>query len=190
MIMWYQSQNKKPIFKIRLRFFLSMLALRTTLLLALLSTVVSGCQRAAVPHFAAPPAAEAAMAKPEMVFLSFKAASDGTKPATISLLKSTVVTGTFKDHPEPESFAPAYLVVSQLNAAQQPISSAVIEHPLLKSVEAFDDNQKPGRQTVSLQEAEFFVRMMLTPQTASIRVEEFVNSKKTGTTNFPLPSRP
>lgn len=165
------------------------------LLLLLLGGLLGSCHRPArASHQYTAPAPVApgsgAVARPEMVFLSFNAAAAGAGPATITLLQSTVAAGTPKSPLTTATEEPAYLVVQLLGADRQVLSAAPVEHPLRRSVETAEADGRLRRQDVQLPEAEFFVRMALPPQARTVRVEEFINRQSVGATDLALPQRP
>ncbi|GAB3825709.1 hypothetical protein [Hymenobacter jeollabukensis] len=168
-------------------------ALPLALWLSLLGGLLAGCHRppAAQHQFTASTlAGPAATARPEMVFLSFKATAVANGPATITLLKSTVAAGAPKAAPAGASEMPDYLTIAQLGASREVLSSTAVEHPLRRAVETAGAEGQLRRQEVSLPEAEFFVRMTLAATTKTVRVEEFVNRRSVKTTDFTLPARP
>ena len=166
------------------------------LLLLLLGGLLGGCHRPVgaahqhTPPAANPTAAASPAARPEMVFLSFKAAAPGPGPATITLLQSTVAAGNPKSNGPDATQELNYMVVRLLGADGQLLGAATTEHPLRHSAETAEADGRLRRQDVQLPEAEFFVRMALPPQARVVRVEEFINHQPVGSTNLVLPERP
>ncbi|RTQ45990.1 hypothetical protein EJV47_22795 [Hymenobacter gummosus] len=158
--------------------------------LVLLVALGSSCQRPAAAGRYLPPApTPAPAARPQMVFMSFKATAQPAGAAAIELLQSTVVAGA----PKPAAAAvragePAYLRIAQLDARRQVVAAVVVAHPLRRAVETSTPEGALQRQAVTLPEAEFFVRLALLPQAAGVRVEEFIDQQSIGTTDFPVPA--
>lgn len=163
--------------------------------LLVLGGLLGSCQRpASASHQYTPPASGATAAspaaRPEMVFLAFKAAAPASGPATITLLQSTIAAGKPKSAGPDATEEPNYLVVRLLGADGQVLSSATTEHPLRHSAETAEADGRLRRHEVVLPEAEFFVRMALAPQARTVRVEEFVNRQPLHATTLALPARP
>lgn len=162
--------------------------------LMLLSGLLGSCQRPATSarQYTPPPTPvpEAAPARPQMVFLSFKATATAGGPAAIVLLQSTVAAGQPKAAPADAADAPAYLVVRQLGPGSRVLGSATVEHPLRRTVESASPDGQLRRQDVTVPEAEFFVRMSLAPEARAVRVEEFINRQSVHSTDLTLPARP
>jgi|GEM_PF-2778284 len=136
---------------------------------------------------ATPPAASAG--QPLLVFLTFKAQASDAGPLRVQLLDAKTVAGTLKPPLEP-SFGANYLIVDQLDAQQRVLSSATVEHPLLREVEYPVEGGTLARKFVRLPEAEFFVRLARPPQAATVRVTEMLNRQPAATLDFVLPTKP
>ena len=147
----------------------------------LLLTTAPACQRAAyhyqpLPVSAAASAGATAETGPQLLFLSFRMSATATGPHQVEPLLVKAVAGQpnpAADDEEPTSAS--YVLIIQLDAAGQPCGPAKrVPHPLLQEVES---PGAPGtgtmqRHTISLPQAEFFVRLARQPRARAVRLEE------------------
>ena len=91
---------------------------------------------------------------------------------------------------DPESDAPDFVRVTQLDGQGQPLAQMRVSHPLRRRVEHVAADQRTfQRSEVVLPTAEFFVRMALQPAAASIRVEEVADGRTALLTAIPVPPK-
>ena len=162
----------------------------------LLLAMAPACQRAPY-HYQPLPAGTTASASPEagpqLLFLSFRMSTNpaGTHRVEPLLLKAVPGQATpLAD--EEEATGTSYLLLSQLDAANQPCGPARrLPHPLLQDVESPGE---PGtgamqRHTITLPQAEFFVRLARQPQSRTVRLEEVgPAAPHPVSVTFPLPN--
>ncbi len=162
----------------------------------LLLLAAPACQRAPYryqPLPASAPAGPTAEAGPQLLFLSFRLSGTGTGAHQVTPLLLKAVAGQpnpAADDEEPTSTS--YVLLSQLDAAGQPCGPARrVPHPLLQDVEA---PGAPGtgtmqRHTITLPEAEFFVRLPRQPRARTLRLEEVgPAAPHPVSVTFPLPN--
>jgi hypothetical protein len=153
------------------------------------------CQRAAY-HYQPLPAAPTTgptAAGPQLLFLSFRMSTTATGAHQVEPLLVKAVPGQpnpAADDEEPTSAS--YVLISQLDAAGQPCGPARrVPHPLQQDVEA---PGAPGtgtmqRHTITLPQAEFFVRLARQPQARAVRLEEAgPAAPQPISVTFPLPN--
>ncbi|GAB3580654.1 hypothetical protein GCM10027345_22420 [Hymenobacter daeguensis] len=132
-------------------------------------------------------------AAPQLLFLSFRmsTATNGTHQLEPLMLKATP--GQVSPLADDEDVSgPSYLLLTQLDAASAPCGPArKVAHPLVQDVEA---PAAPGtgamqRHTVTLPQAEFFVRLARQPQARAVRLEEVgPDAVHPVSVTFPLPN--
>lgn len=146
--------------------------------LALLTTAPA-CQRAAYRYQPLPVATAAttdAEAGPQLLFLSFRMSttSPGIHQVEPLLLKATPGQASPVADDEDVSTS-SYLLLTQLDAASAPCGPAKkVPHPLVQDVEspATEGTGAMQRHTITLPQAEFFVRMARQPKARAVRLEE------------------
>ena len=117
----------------------------------------------------------------EMVFLTFSIKTDSLNRNHIRLIEKKIVTGKLKSPPE-NSNLPDRIVVKLLNREKQELSVCSIDHPLLKRAEYPNGQGGFESKTVTLKEAEFFIRIMLYPKTEYIKVDDVISNLSTSST--------
>ncbi len=111
--------------------------------------------------------------QPGMMFLTFKMVSDSSHTNRIELIGKVLVNQPL--NAEAESYtAPNRIIISQLDHAKNVLLSVSHDHPLNRRVEVPSETGEFESRTLTLPEAEFFVRVTYMPQTAYIRVQEVV----------------
>lgn len=120
-----------------------------------------------------------------MIFLSFKMTADSVNGNRLELLSKIVVRERLVTEPE-NSEAADRIIVSQLANTKEIVTSVAVEHPLKRRVEIANDQGIIQSREIILQQAEFFVRVTLQPQTEYIRVTEIVANKTMSETTFNL----
>lgn len=172
-----------------------MTPLRPTGLFAIaLLTGALSCQRAPyryqpLPAATAGPTADAA---PQLLFLSFRMTTDAAGVHQVAPLLVQAVPGQANpvSDDDEDATSSSYLLISQLDAADQPCGSARrLPHPLVQNVEAPAASAGAlQRQTVTLAQAEFFVRLARQPRAQKIRLVEVSPGTTTPlSATFPLP---
>jgi hypothetical protein len=139
----------------------------------------AACQRATYHYQPLPAAASAdsaSEATPQLLFLSFRMSTDADGKHRVEPLMMKAVPGQTNAIAEDEEVTgTSYIIISQLDAANQPCGPARrVPHPLLQDVEAPGE---PGtgvmqRHLVALSQAEFFVRLARLPRAHAVRLEE------------------
>ncbi|WP_208175297.1 hypothetical protein [Hymenobacter negativus] len=157
--------------------------------------IATACQRAPYRYQPLPDAAATTSVgtTPQLLFLSFRmsTAATGTHQLEPLMLKATPgQANPAADDEEPSGTS--YLLLSQLDAANAPCGpSRKLPHPLLQDVEA---PAAPGtgamqRHTISLAQAEFFVRVARQPKARAVRLEEVGPAAISPiSVTFPLPN--
>lgn len=152
---------------------------QTPLFALLLLTIAPACQRAPYryqPLPAATPTSAGAEAAPQLLFLSFRMSTAATGAHQLEPLMIKATPGQANPLADDEEVSEAsYLLLTQLDAANAPCGPAhKVAHPLVQNVESPAD---PGtgamqRHTVTLPQAEFFVRLARQPKAQTVRLEE------------------
>lgn len=119
-----------------------------------------------------------------IAFFTFQAFKDNTG-TVITLLDRKKVQGVLKDSGS-ESHAPHRLTIYQLTRDKQVITTLSIPHPLRERVELYAEGRPIEAKEIEKDKSEFFIRTMLAPQTAYLRIEESINNTKVRTTDIEL----
>jgi hypothetical protein len=130
------------------------------------------------------PAPEVVEALPKMVFLSFRIHRDSAGGG-ITLIQKKPVDGKIKGEPK-NTKSPDHLVISIVGKNHLVLVTEKIPHPLFRDVETTNSKGEFEHKTVTLKEAEFFVRMRLPEGSDWVLVEEFVGNKRIGSAEYPL----
>ena len=124
---------------------------------------------AATAVAAGPAGTAAAEAAPQLLFLSFRMRA---APRHLTLVSAVAVPGQALTLGE-EEIGAAYLILTQLDANQQPCAAPLkVPHPLLRDLEYPADDGALRRRAVAVPEAEFFVRVVRQPRAVAVRVTE------------------
>jgi hypothetical protein len=114
----------------------------------------------------------------EIAFLSFKIREDTTGTSVIHLLDKRVIEGEGNLKKEVyDSQANNKLIIKQLDSQKKEVVKLSIDHPLLKVVEFVNESNSFETKFVKLEEAEFFIRIILHPKTMYIDIEEVRDDK-------------
>jgi hypothetical protein len=130
------------------------------------------------------PAAEANAATPKMIFLSFRIHRDSAG-STITLLHKKAVDGAIKGKPQTTD-SPEHFVISIVGKNRLVLNSEKIPHPLFRGVETTNSTGEFERKTVTLTEAEFFVKMRLPEGSQWVLLEEFIGNKRINSAEYQL----
>lgn len=142
----------------------------------LLWLATPACQRA--PYHYQPlsptePATASSESSAQLLFLSFNMTTgpDGKHQLEPISLKS--VPGQASPLAEEDVSGPSYLLLTQLDAQQQPCGPARrVPHPLVQDVESAAANGELRHQTSVQAQAEFFVRLARQPHARAVRLAE------------------
>jgi hypothetical protein len=166
----------------------------TPLIALALFLTTPACQRA--PYRYQPlPAATAAAAGSEaaqLLFLSFRMSTTATGTHQLEPLMIKATPGqTSPVADDEEASGPSYLLFTQLDAANAPCGPArKVPHPLVQDVEspAAAGTSAMERHTITLPQAEFFVRVARQPRARAVRVDEVgPGATRPLSVTFPLP---
>jgi hypothetical protein len=155
--------------------------MRTVFTLICFVLILGACRNTSHTYEAAP-APEIAL--PKMIFLSFRIQRDSTG-GTITLLNKKAVEGKIKGEPQTTD-KPEHLVISIVGKNHRVLYSEKILHPLFRDVETTNSSGQFEHKTVTLKEAEFFVRMRLPEGSDWVLVEEIVGNKRINSAEFQL----
>jgi hypothetical protein len=121
---------------------------------------------------------------PEMIFLSFRIHRDSAESA-ITLLQKKAVDGKIKVAPQITE-SPDHLVISIVGKNHLVLTTEKIAHPLFFDAETTNSSGEFEHKRVTLNEAEFFLRMRLPDGSERVLVEEFVGNKRISSVEYPL----
>ena len=164
-------------------------------LTVVLLTAAAACQRAPYryqPLPAATLASAGAEATPQLLFLSFQMSTTATGTHQLAPLMIKSTPGQASPVADDDEVSdPNYLLLTQLDAAGAACGPArKVSHPLVQNVES---PAAPGtggmqRNTISLAQGEFFVRLARQPKARTVRVAEFGPAAPSPISiTFPLP---
>lgn len=92
----------------------------------------------------------------ELLFLLFEIKKDSLQQITVNLLEQKIVNGKRKKIIQ--SQYKEYLRI-ELYEGEELITTEVLQHPLCKHIEYFDEQGKPLAKDVQLADTQFFVRL-------------------------------
>jgi hypothetical protein len=119
----------------------------------------------------------------EILFINLKMAVNSASEKSISLINVIKSTGKLKNSGIPFS-APTqgtFLMCTFLNGKKKKIEERAIEHPLIRSVESFEENGTMKQNAISLPSAEFSLRLQNDFDIQSIVIREVLNGKESKT---------
>lgn len=125
----------------------------------------------------APDAATASHpAKPQIIFINFKAEQDDSAPhkMKVTWLNHIVVEGQLKQDVGSEKVdtSPEGLICSFWNANARLLKQIALENPLQRTVEYADEDGRLTTRQLQLREVEFSIRTQLAPGIAFVTVEQ------------------
>ncbi len=154
-----------------------------------LSLIIFSCQKNVRPTAAGntPSTGSSTSGEPSatsgLIFLNFKAKANGSA-SIISLISQKIVPGSKKKaRSQPRT---NYLVVQLVTSTDQILQSDTTDHPLIRDVEFMNDKNAFERKVVTLEEADFSVRMTYIPTAQLAKVTEVREQKIVGSTRFTL----
>lgn len=152
-----------------------------SLFILTLLAVAPACHRAPYRYQPLPAATASttnagAEATPQLLFLSFRMSTAASGAHQLEPLMIKATPGQVSALGDDEEVAgPSYLLLTQVDAASAPLGPArKVAHPLVQDVEspAAPGSGAMQRHTITLPQAEFFVRMARHPQARAVRLEE------------------
>jgi hypothetical protein len=157
--------------------------------------IAPACQRAPYRYQPLPAVATTAgsEATPQLLFLSFQMSTTATGTHQLEPLMMKATPGQASPVADDEDVSgPSYLLLTQLDAANAACGPArKLPHPLVQDVEspAAAGTGAMQRHTITLPQAEFFVRLVRQPRARAVRVDE-VSPAATRplSVTFPLPN--
>lgn len=122
---------------------------------------------------------DSATKTPQIIFLNYSIKLDKSKgDYEIRLINKIITEGKLKiSNSEPEIPKPGDLLCIALNNNLEPIDSIVIADPLNISVESTDENNAFFRKEITLDSAQFSIRMQLNKKTDAIAIKKNTNSE-------------
>lgn len=113
----------------------------------------------------------------EILFINLKMEVNSTSKKSISLINVIKSAGKLKN--SATSFTPpsngTYLICTFLNGKKKKIEDRAIEHPLIRSVESFEENGTIKQNAISVSSAEFSFRLQNNYDIQSIVIKEVIN---------------
>lgn len=119
----------------------------------------------------------------EILFINLKMDVNSDSKKSISLINVIKSTGKLKSSDAPFSPASkgAFLICTFLNGKKKEIEARTIEHPLIRSVESFEENGTIKKNAISVSTAEFSFRLQNDYDIHSIVIREVINGKENKT---------
>lgn len=110
----------------------------------------------------------------KIVFLHFVMRADTlTHRDSIELTSVQIAKGMLKQRTaHKEHLPPNHLLITALDAQQQPVQQLTVEHPLRRTVEYIGDDEALHTTRLNLSEATFFIRLRYHPSIVALRAEE------------------
>lgn len=154
--------------------------MRSGLLIFFSLLLLSGCRTATHTH---QPPPEPVVPAPQMIFLSFHIHRDSSR-SDIKLIEKKTVDGRIKG--KPQQTESANRLVISIAGKNQVLYSEAIPHPLFRDAETTNSKGEFERKSVTLAEAEFFVRMRLPEGSDHVLVEEFIGNTRVNSAEYSL----
>jgi hypothetical protein len=116
---------------------------------------------------------------PQIIFLNYSIKLDKSKDEPeIILINKSFAEGKLKiNNHDPEIEKPGDLKCIALNVNMEPVDSILISDPLNITVESVDDNNAFFKKEISLDSAQFSVRMQLDKKVFAIGMKKNTNSE-------------
>lgn len=97
----------------------------------------------------------------EILFINLKIEAKNAKEKSITLINSIKSEGKLKSSTPQYSPAPnaTYIICTLLNAKKKKIDEIILEHPLLRDVESFEENGHIQQNSINISSAEFSLRI-------------------------------
>ncbi len=116
----------------------------------------------------------------EILFINLKMEVNSASKKSISLINMVKSTGKLKN--STTSFFPqshgTHLICTFLNSKKKKIEERTVEHPLIRSVESFEENGTMKQNAISVSSAEFSFRLQNDYNIQSIVIREVLNGKE------------
>lgn len=109
----------------------------------------------------------------KIVFLHFTMRTDTlTHRNALELTDVQIAGGKLKQRAaHREHLPPNHLLITALDAQQQPVQQLTVEHPLRRTVEYIGDDNTLHTTRLNLSEATFFIRLSYHPSIVALRAE-------------------
>lgn len=158
--------------------------MRKIYLVLILSGIWLGACRKA--HYTYEPASATPVSK-DVIFITFTVQRDSiTGSSKIELTGKRIIEDQKLKTEPSDSDSENKMVIKQLDSGSRELSSAAVDHPLMKRAEGMNKRNELETQMVKVDKAEFFVRLTLLAETEYIRVDEVVGGKNAASVTFKI----